>query len=392
MLCSKFLKKHFPVLFGAFALQMLFFGLAYNFKNIYLNDSPEYLFQAENLKNHLSLYSWKWEEPFLLQKWTLRTPAYGSLIFLIQKISNSHFAILLLQNILAFLNFIGLLWLLKDIKISKVHLNIALFLGLIFFPTRLVYTNMIMSEILFETCLFWTFFSFVLYVKSKKTSYILACNILLALAVLTKPVLLYFWLPNMIFMFYLFLESKQKRILLYSIIMPFCILFLCFYNLKTTGYFHYSSIKTINLVNYNTQILLAEIEGLEYAKKTVRIMHAKYATYQDLKLCSELVETECFAILRKNIPLYSVLQLRGMANFFLDPGRYDLYHFLPPLHTKEELSFFNQFREYGFDGIVYYFSKLSIPLVIYLVLIMIVNIITTIGFFTFYSAQRPIGR
>ena len=81
MVFRNFLKAHVPILLAALALQVLFFSLALNYKSIYITDSEEYFYQAENIKNHGSLYSWEWKKPFILQMWKLRTPVYGYLFF-----------------------------------------------------------------------------------------------------------------------------------------------------------------------------------------------------------------------------------------------------------------------------------------------------------------------
>ena len=96
-----------------------------------------------------------------------------------------------------------MVWLLKDVKLPRKYLHGILFIALAFLPTSLVYTNMIMSELVLETCLFWAFFLLILYLKWPHQRWILFYNLLLALAVLTKPVFVYFWLPNMLFMAYL---------------------------------------------------------------------------------------------------------------------------------------------------------------------------------------------
>jgi hypothetical protein len=382
-----FIKQQYPVLLGALALQLLFFTLALQYKSLFLNDSFEYLYQAENIKNHSSLYSWKWEKPFILQMWTLRTPVYGYFLYLIYNLSTSHFAVLLFQNLLAFVNFTGLVWLLKDVKLPKKYLHGILLATLIFFPTRLVYTNMIMSELVLETGLFWAFFCLVKYLQNPNPRLMLLYNVLLAFSVLTKPVLVYFWLPNMVFMAYLVWKNRQKVLLLQSLIMPVSIAALCFYNQQVTGYFHYTSIKTYNLSDYNTQVLLTQLHGLDEAKRIVKGINQTDAAYANLEERLKHIEKESYAIIRKNLGLYTWLHFRGSVNFFLDPGRYDLVYFLPPLKTEKEIGFFNEWREKGFAGIVFYFSNLPPALTLYMALIFAMNLMT-ISAFIFWVFRR----
>jgi hypothetical protein len=388
MTFRNFLKQYYPILLGALALQLLFLALAFKYKSLYLTDSAEYFYQAENLKNHGSLYCWKWEKPFILQNWTLRTPVYGFLIFLIKKISASHFAILLFQNLLAFVNFCGLLWLVKDVKLPNIFLNSFLFLALVLFPTRLVYTNMIMSELVLETCLFWAFFLLVEFLKTPDSRLSLGYNLLLSMAVLTKPVLVYFWLPNLFLMGYLAWKYRLKLPIAGSLFMPVTILALCFYNQQVTGYFHYSSIKTYNLYDYNTKGLLANLYGTEYANKTIKEMIKTDQDFSGLAERTKHIEKESYAIIRQHPVFYGWLHLRGMVNFFLDPGRYDLVNFLPPLQTKNEFSFFGTLREKGISGIGTYLSRLPVGLTFYLGLNFLMNLVTTAGLILFAFNRR----
>jgi hypothetical protein len=378
-----FLKNHYPVLLAALALQLLFLALAYHFKSLYLTDSAEYFYQAENIKNHGSLYCWKWEKPFILQNWTLRTPVYGYLIFLLQKLSASHFAVILFQNLLAFINFTGLVWLLKEVKLPKRYLYGFLFLSLSFFPTRLVYTNMIMSELVLETFLFWAFFLLVQFVRNKNPRLIIGFNFLLSLAVLTKPVLVYFWLPNLAFMLWLAWKKRQPTLALSGFIMPIAIFTLCFYNQQVTGYFHFSSIKTYNLYDYNTKGLLANLFDQDYANKTIQEIIKTDQDFAGLKERTEFIEAKCYEIIKENLGYYSWLHLRGTINFYLDPGRYDLVNFLPPLQTKKEFSFFGTLREQGIAGIGTYLAKIPLGLTLYLILNFLMNLITTGGLIIF---------
>ena len=312
--------------------------------------------------------------------WTLRTPVYGYLIYLIQQVSASHFAILIFQNLLAFLNFTGLVWLLKDVKLPKKVLHSFLIVALVLFPTRLVYTNMVMSELVLETCLFWAFFCLMKYQQNQIPRWLIFYNILLAVAVLTKPVLVYFWVPNLLFMGYLAYKNRQPVLQLQSLLMPLTIATLCFYNQQVTGYFHYSSIKTYNLYDYNTKGLLANLYDTEYANSTIKEMIKTDQDFAGLKERTEYIEARSYSIIKQHLGYYSWLHFRGMINFFLDPGRYDLVNFLPPLQTKTEFSFFGTLKENGASGIFIYFSKVPLGLTIYMAFIFAFNLLTTLAF------------
>jgi hypothetical protein len=173
-----------------------------------------------------------------------------------------------------------------------------------------------------------------------------------------------------------------------SLFMPVTILALCFYNQQVTGYFHYSSIKTYNLYDYNTKGLLANLYGTEYANKTIKEMIKTDQDFSGLAERTKHIEKESYAIIRQHPVFYGWLHLRGMVNFFLDPGRYDLVNFLPPLQTKNEFSFFGTLREKGISGIGTYLSRLPVGLTFYLGLNFLMNLVTTAGLILFAFNRR----
>lgn len=376
---TSFLKSHYSILAGVFLLQVLFLGLAFHFEQIYMGgDSREYLYQAENFKNYGSFYAGEWKDT-VSEFQTRRTPAYGFFIYLVKFVSGSHFAIIIFQNLLLFLNFTGLLWVLKDVKLPKKYLHGFLFLALLFFPTRFVYSNMIMSEILLETFVFWSFFMILRYLKCRNWYFVLAFNILLSLAVLTKPVLLYFWIPNTLFWVWLYFKDKNKYSIASSLILPATIAALCFFNYKTTGYFHYSSIKTFNLVNYNVCRLLSFKNGPDEALKKIAEISSNAAALETIKDRSEFIESTCYPLILDNSILYSSLQVAGMVNFFIDPGRFDLYIFAPALSAEREIRLISMWRNDGWQGVKLFFDQLSVPFILYLLFIGVMNLLVTMA-------------
>ncbi|MDQ3140970.1 MAG: hypothetical protein M3Q56_01860 [Bacteroidota bacterium] len=353
-------------------IHAIFFLLAIHFNSIYLSDSFEYLFQAENLHLHHSYYANEYALPLQEEYQTVRTPIYGLFIYLTQWISTSHFWTLFIQNILSISTLTSLLYILKK---NNTALDWKILLSLILFPSQMIYSNMIMSEIVFQLILFWSFLFLWKYSMSKNLNQLLVYNLLLAAAVYTKPVMMYFWVINMFLMLYFFLQNRKISILLFAFILPLSILLLCWRNFIVTDYFHFSYIKTNNLYNYNTEILLEYQYGASKAD-SITDQWVSASKHLNFKERCEYLEEKSIAIIRSNWVYYLLLQVRGMFRFFIDPGRYDIVSFIPSLNSSSEISFFGLLDQKGFKGITQYFNAVSIPFLAFLLLSSIWNVYT----------------
>lgn len=259
-------EKYFFFLLIIAFIHLVCFLIAVINKNIYMADFYENLQQAFNIKNFSSLYCLDFNKPIEMHFFTKRPPLYGFFVLIFKTIYNSDFSVLFAQNILSFINIFGLIKLLESFSFSFDFKKLLL-LFFILLPVRFIYHNMIMSEILLQTLLFWSFYFFLLYIRENKTYQIIIYNILLALAVLTKPILLYYWISNLIFLFYLFWKRKQAIILYSVFIMPLINFFLYYCNYHTTGSYHFSNIRQMNLVGYNSAFLLVNVYGEEEGQK-----------------------------------------------------------------------------------------------------------------------------
>jgi len=125
---------------------------------------------------------------------------------------------------------------------------------------------------------------------------------------------------------YYILKNKQFY---WQLLLPFFIfVFTSSLNYKNTGRFEYSSMTTINLVQYNARLTIADAYGYDSAiafseNKAFIIPRSKeeYATYK------EEANEICKNAILYNINSYIKIHLLGSVKMVLDPGRFDLYNY-----------------------------------------------------------------
>ncbi len=313
-------------------IHIVFFAKQLFFKHSIIKDGIEYLFAAENLINHQTLYSWDLKDNYELKWLTKRPFLYPSILafFKLLSFGNIHlfvFLILLVQNL------ISIFCIHLAIKtLEKLHVKIKLKWALIFIlitPAQFIYANLIMTEIWLQCCLIClVYIHFNNQFQTSKKVLLLGLCIVAAMSL--KPVMAPF---AFIFPLY-YLIIKQKKLI------PLLFLPLFFYfgsnyiNLKRTGYYHYSSISTINLLQYNTYLTIMNKHGIDYADSIVDKITYDSKQLNSYKEEQEYRQMECKKIIKDNLGLYAYLHLKGMLVSFIDPGRFDITQFFNLKHNE----------------------------------------------------------
>jgi hypothetical protein len=367
-------------------VHLVYFIVAVMNNHIFMADSYEYLFQAFNIKNYGSFYCLDFNQPVDIHFYTKRPPFYGLFIFAFKIFYDSNFSVLLAQNVLSFINILGLVKLLKNFGFTFDVKKIIL-VTLILLPVQFIYSNMIMSEILLQTFLFWAFYYFYGFIRDNKLSYIFLCNIFLASAVLTKPILLYFWIPNLILLIYLYWKRRKVIIALSGLLMPVVIFLLSYYNYQVTGSFHYSSIRQMNLVGYNCALLLVNVYGEEEGSKKMAEIREYLNKIQDFSKRQREEERIGNETLMKYKVEYAKYHLKGMVNFFLDPGRFDLNNFLGTQEENNSGLLF-AFTKWGYAGVFKYILKQPFYMILYILIVLFVNLILLISLIYFAFVKK----
>jgi hypothetical protein len=355
-------------------------------ETIYTGDSIEYKMAAQNLLDHHTLYAGKLGKEINPALYSRRPPGYPIFIVISKIISNSDFLIIFLQFLL---NLISLLIFIKILSLKETGRTSAFLLMLIFiiYPAQRIYTHFIMAEILLQTLLLSGLFFIIKFFRSKRLSDLFAYNIILAISVLVKPVMLYFWIVNLFFHLGLLKFFRRRIILLFPLIILAVITVWSLRNCLITDYYHFSSIKSFNLLYYNVNSFLSNHYGVDYARKLIEEIDS---VTQQMSLAerTEYVEQRSYEILSKHWISYSVYHLRGMAFFFFDPGRFDLYQYWGMNNRK---GFFNYISQYGVAGIPLLLHEIPTNILIMLFFIFILNMLLlfgSIGYLIFVPNER----
>ncbi len=312
----------------ALLLHVLGFIQALHTGSIYLVDSIDYLSQAENLRVHGSLYAAPWDLPIKPDYFSFRPPIYGMLIYGIKSMVQTDYAILFVQMCLSLSTIWGVLKFAKELGLNQTHNQFIMLLILLVYPSQIIHCNFVMSDILFQSLLFWAFyFTFHLWQNPVFTNSLWAV-LFFALAMLTKPVAFLLGMSIAMILFFVFLKPKKLIILLPFLLLPLVYHAHASYNKHVTGYYHYSSVTPIFVLKYMAKYTNAQIYGEIYADEAQdSIMQFANAakTYQERY---ELMNQAGKEIIAQHPVFFAWFNVKGWLAFMIDPGRFEWIHFL----------------------------------------------------------------
>lgn len=366
------------------SLHVFFFIYSIFWGNIYVGDYHEYLNQANNFIEHGNFYAKNYTDEFNESYLTRRPPAYAVFILLSRLIVNSDYSIIFFQSILSIINILGVCKLLKSFNF-KINIYFYVLLFVILYPSQFIYANMVMTEMLFQTFLFWSVYFCFKFLRSYSLKDLIWNNIFIGLAALTKPVLFIFVFINLLFFIYIIFRKKIKLTFILPCLIPvLCIFSLSYYNYTQTNYFHYSSLQFNNVFDFNAMFLIYNTKGKEEGDRLLK----EYTTHFDtLKTMKELAGEKyriAEEVISANFGQYLTYQIKGFANFFLDPGRFDVALYFRA-NPPDNQGLQNAFLLDGYKGILKYYLNLPPVILIYLTLVLIINVffIVSLIFFVF---------
>ncbi|MES2388060.1 MAG: hypothetical protein V4543_08660 [Bacteroidota bacterium] len=360
-----------------------------------LTDSAEYLISAQNIANG----SWFFGNPIadynLAEIYSKRLLLYPLFIAIISAVQDSFFWIYLYQAVLSFFTCLIVLRMAVLLNIGKTG-HAVMALAASFFPAQYIYANLLMSELLFQYLLTAALYQVLKYNfaanSQQAKSALWYWHLLLCLCLLTKPVMSFFWVLNIAFMIFLWpkanptwrLSNQFKRaVFIGPLLLPAVILILCFNNMHRTGYFHYSAIKEVNLLYYNANYLLQHTEPAQ-ADAYIDSARAQAERQPSFAARQQYMGAKAMVVLKKYPLQYAAFHLKGCLNFFLDPGRFDIYNFLGPEITgSDSEGFLNRFSKEGYKGIWNYLLQQHFTLVFILLLSALAGLVTLAGFIAF---------
>lgn len=360
----------------------VFFVKQVFFHHSIIKDGIEYLYAADNIVKNHTLYAWDLNDQYDVKWLTKRPFLYPALLAFIQLLAFNQSAVFVFLTLLL-QNGISLLCLYLAFKtLSNLNYKLHYKLALLFFiitPAQAIYANLIMTEIWLQFCLIS-----MLYIhfnpQYSDTKKIILIGLCIMAAMALKPVMAPF---SFLFPLYYFLVKQKKLI-------PLLFLPLLFYfgsnyiNLKRTGYFHYSSISTINLLQYNTYLTVMNKHGIVHADSVVDKITDDSKRLNSFEEQQIYRQQACKKILKDNFFLYTYLHLKGMLVSFIDPGRFDITQFFNLKHNEILMYETNSANKY--EKLKKIFLS---PIGIVLILLILANVFKAI-FYLKYLCSSPL--
>lgn len=322
-----------------FFITLIIIQLAYFISAIYLHnynpfikesffatDSGEYITQAKNIIDYQISYSGDLSEPINKHFFTVRPPLYPIFLALFYLLNASTIFIFFVQNIISFFS----IYLLRDTLLKfnyKKKFDFLFLLFLLLTPSHFIYANSLMSEVLFQFLLVLLFRFAMLFHLHNKDKFLITYSIILVLAILTKPVMYLFIIPSTIYLIILSFKSKKWQPFGVSFIPIISVLLIFQWNFNRTNHYHFSSISSYNLINFNTHLFLMNTKGLIYADKVVDSINNNTNSINNFGKKLEYTDEAAKSILKENFVSYSLFHLKSSFYGLIDPGRYDLTTF-----------------------------------------------------------------
>lgn len=365
------------ILFLFLVLYQVF--LVYNFVHghVYLQDSAEYVQSARSFETEGNFYSGSPENERDYRMYSKRTPLYPLILYFISRsgISDSYIyviqAFLGLFNIYLFYRFLAVFGVRKTVG----HLILAIFI--LFTPAQFIYSQFIMADLWLQTWVMLLLFSALKFYKKPDLKWTICLLLLISTAPFLKPVFLPAGIAlGFLIPIYLIYKKKIKLYILLSVL-PF----LFFYawsaqNWNRTGVFHFSSIGYINLLHYNTNLLIhknpKQIKNAQRLNELMIVPHSKAEFSQNYAEVNRF----CKEVLFENAGSYALFHSKGILFFFLDPGRFDLFNFFR-VENNNSQGFLHKGKNANKLKEIYSVQPLLFWL---LLLVFIVKIVKSVGF------------
>jgi hypothetical protein len=374
---ASFTPKAGGIVLALIAVSMFCFQLVH--QHWLLSDSDEYILASENLFHNGVLYCGDLETPFRTDYLSKRPPLYPLLLGLFSPIP----FLLIVQHLLLALN-LWLAWrIYQYLNPGRKGLTFFALLALSF--SIFIYPNLVMTEVWLQSMLTvaaWLLLQF--WEKGNHTTALLL-SITIGLSVWLKPVtwplacalslgipLLYFC-RNRRFRFHF-------KPWLIGLVAPAFVLVLGGMNFQRTGFFHISSITSINLLQYNAYYTSMRVEGEAAAERWVDEVVDEAKGFEAYAERQTFIRSEAMTRIGQYPGTYIALHLKGIAHFFLDPGRFDLYHFFGWKSARgKNTGLLAQFSSDGYRGVWTYLRQQGFLSLLLLGLSFLGKITTLIG-------------
>jgi hypothetical protein len=346
-----------PAWYIAVILHLLIAAAGIYFHSGLTADSQEYLIQAQNLRRHFTFYCGDLSQQIRPELYSLRPPGYGIFLAMFSWGDIQIILPVILQVIISMCSLL-LAWKCTTIITGR-KINAVLFLlPLTAFLPQLIYTGMIMSEIVFQFAWTLAFCSGVMLHHSGKIKWAFAFQIFITAALLIKPVawlLPLFFVPLLIYM----IKSEHYPLkLIRAMLIPLLVIALMFFrNYTLTGVAEYSSVSNKLLINYNIPPLLESKQGHANAHREIDSVQA-VAAQLNYKDRAQMIRGYAVEKILGDPANYAYLHLKGLAIFFLDTGRWEwrryFGHALETLPADKSNGITGIIKNWNFAELAYY--------------------------------------
>jgi hypothetical protein len=348
-----------------------------------LDDSAEYLATTNNLLSEGTLYNGDLNQHIDPALFTKRPPGYP-LFLLISRLFTHHFApVIILQLVLSMMSFFAMLKIFQPDGYARMMVTAFI----VFYPAQFIYTNLVMAEILFQFILMMAALALFRYLKTERFRMLFVYELMIILGILVKPVLYPFVILNILLSLVLYYRYRQRLIIISSLIPLIFVIIYASINQQRTGYFHVSSIQQVNLVDYNLYFYLMDQQGEEVAGQVTEEIRSTCGKEPDFRKRSRCLSDAATSIFKENILHYGWFHLKGMGRFFIDPGRFDLYHFFG-LESSRGRGFLYHINKSGIKGAWEYLHMQQTGIILMLLGIAFVNFVRAIGFLFFLFNRK----
>lgn len=395
------LTRQDKIFIGIIALvHLVFFVMACSFKRIYMGDSPEYIYEALNIKKYFFFYSGNPAMPITPEYMTQRQPLYPLFLLSVYLFSVNNWIVIALQNLLSVFNIYYCRKALINIGYQKKY-DWLLLLFVAAYPAQFINANTIAPDILLQTFTLLYFGNFISLLQNKQLRYALFMSLALIAGMLVKPVLYPFVIAHVFIIIIFGVRHKvlmQRTVLI--AIMPLCaVLLYNYWNYTRTGKFHFTSNQSFN-ASYYFYPFVSQEEGMDSANKFLHKERKVYASIPEYKDRYDYAIDRGTELLKQNFFQYMAFHLKNSARIFIEPGKAEMDLFtgkltygrlyskepVRPGHPGGQTGFYATWKNKRLAGMGEYIH--NNPSLLFVVLVLIFNCIRLAGLFWFFRDRN----
>lgn len=340
-----------------------FFAMAMYFKKIYNGDSFEYIYMAQNIKEHFWFYAGNPALPVTEEYMTIRTPLYPLFLAAIYSFSVNNWVVLAIQNIISFVNIYYLRNTIRRIGYTRNYDWILIAL-IALYPSQFINANTIAPDIILQTCVLTYFRHFALLIRYKEWRHGVWMTIGLVAGLLVKPVLYPFVYIHLAILLLVAGYVKGRRSYVPYVIGLTPVLFVwlyMFWNYQRTDKLHFTSNQSFNAIYYY-YYYFTEKNGRAEADHFLQAERRKIEAMPSFNDRYDYANSRGIGLLKENFVPYTAYHLKQSVKLFFDPGKGELDMFTGSttygqLYSGKTEGFMANFKKNGWDGIEDYMDK-----------------------------------